>query len=156
MKITWAHRVSLFSVENRPQYHLSLINVRNLVCNWKKVDEGGRREYIRLAAWSIFTIFAMTCNLSGGTFSQMLNASISFPRISLPGLDVIYLNGSSKTWNLDLVFFKKKETGLESTCSSSIDHLGSSDNTLLRILSYFESFFDMEPEWVSIVSHDVI
>lgn len=52
--------------------------------------------YIKLAAWSMFTSLAMTCSLSGGTFSQELNASISFPRISLPGLEVIYLNGSSK------------------------------------------------------------
>jgi hypothetical protein len=50
--------------------------------------------YKRLAAWSMLTTFAMTCSLSEGTASHKLKASMSFPRISLPGLEVMYLNGS--------------------------------------------------------------
>jgi hypothetical protein len=48
----------------------------------------------------------MTCNLFGGTFSQMLNASISFPQFSLPGL---YLNGLKFSFS-----FFSEETNLES------------------------------------------
>ena len=39
----------------------------------------------------------------------MLNASISFPRISLPGLDVMYLNGSSKAFEIGFNFFILKK-----------------------------------------------
>ena len=45
--------------------------------------------YMRLAACSMLTTLAMSCSLSFGTFSQMLNASINFPRISLPGFAVM-------------------------------------------------------------------
>lgn len=129
----WAHQVSLFLIGNHPQYHLPLINVKI----WFATENWGG-VYIRLAAWSMFTSFAMTCNLSRGTFSQMLNASISLLRISLPGFDVIYLNGSSKVWwNPDFSLAKKLAGDFEITCSSSADHLGSVDK-MLRISSYFD------------------
>ena len=52
--------------------------------------------YKRLALWSILTIFTITFNLSPGTLSHLLKAAIKSPRISLPGFDVMYVNGSSK------------------------------------------------------------
>ena len=52
----------------------------------------------KLALCSILTTFDMIANLSGGTCNHILNASIMFARISFPGLDVIYVNGSSTVY----------------------------------------------------------
>jgi uncharacterized membrane protein len=53
-----------------------------------------KAPHMRLAACSILTTFAMTLSLLAGTSSQMLNASMSLPRISFPGFDVMNWNGS--------------------------------------------------------------
>ena len=101
-------------------------------------------SYMRLAACSMLTIFAITCSLSGGTLSQMLNASISLPRISFPGLEVMYLKGSSIDYKcvsldwIELVVLMGKHT-----CSFSADHTGALESSSVR-LSYRDILREME------------
>jgi len=64
----------------------------------KRTEHDGKGTYIKLAACNILTTFDITSNLSAGTLSQRLKASMSFPRISFPGLELMYLNGSRIAW----------------------------------------------------------
>jgi hypothetical protein len=58
------------------------------------MEHNGKRTYIKLAACNMLMTLDITSNLSAGTLSHILKASMSFPRISFPGLEFMYLNGS--------------------------------------------------------------
>ena len=45
------------------------------------------------------TIRLILCNFSGGTFNHVLKASVSFVRISLPGMEVMCVYGSRRICN---------------------------------------------------------